>query len=112
MVRLKERILEESNTGFHSFNSTMVRLKGRAVIGKRKRMSCFNSTMVRLKAFFVVTEPSSLVCFNSTMVRLKDIIKTEESVTPSFQFHYGTIKSEQSSESGNECFVSIPLWYD
>ena len=68
--------------------------------------------MVRLKAESHNDKETRIYSFNSTMVRLKDIIKTEESVTPSFQFHYGTIKSEQSSESGNECFVSIPLWYD
>ena len=56
----------------------------------------FNSTMVRLKDCLLQTYQYHFINFNSTMVRLKvrKSMQTSSAIRK-FQFHYGTIKSNQ-----------------
>ena len=73
----------------------------------------FNSTMVRLKAAYRIIMQSLEGNFNSTMVRLKENTGIAMKLTLTiFQFHYGTIKSGRSGDSGLRDEISIPLWYD
>ena len=117
MVRLKDQQDAPKIRGYISFNSTMVRLKAGIVIVFSTLYIGFNSTMVRLKDFTFANPSSVLICFNSTMVRLKvsesphrygchrcfnsTMVRLKglpslccPAVSSSFQFHYGTIKSQ------------------
>ena len=77
------------------------------------RQKNFNSTMVRLKASRCAEIRSRKAYFNSTMVRLKEnLCRCRKETRISFQFHYGTIKSQVHGFSQSECDISIPLWYD
>ena len=53
-----------------------------------------------------------MINFNSTMVRLKVTPTMVGATMQAFQFHYGTIKSDNDFLKRFINFISIPLWYD
>ena len=117
------------------FNSIMVRLKVDMLMFSMKVYLNFNSIMVRLKVSPKPTPQKRKRHFNSIMVRLKGSQNRYRCLYQSFQFHYGTIKSDIGNPCLDQCFdfnsimvrlkavwawggmggkyiISIPLWYD
>ena len=68
--------------------------------------------MVRLVAGINGSIVDQVLGFNSTMVRLVVDMTGSALLFKKFQFHYGTIGSQQGTSSGTHLIVSIPLWYD
>ena len=62
------------------FNSTIVRLKDIVAYNKQSGASDFNSTIVRLKAEVWIDQANPLQDFNSTIVRLKGTLITNSAV--------------------------------
>ncbi len=96
-----------------SFNSTLVRLEDMQTIEK---ITCFTVSIPLwfdwkyLRQIIINYIKSS---FNSTLVRLEASppISSKYSVPP-FQFHFGSIGSEEDSIGIFNNTVSIPLWFD
>ena len=68
--------------------------------------------MVRLKGRGNTLLRNNIANFNSTMVRLKVVDAQKKAQQAVFQFHYGTIKSENPYAPWSGYSISIPLWYD
>ena len=75
-------------------------------------MKCFNSILVRLKGKGTYEYLDYLDGFNSILVRLKAEVKIAALAISGFQFHTGSIKSQEIAEKEGFDNVSIPYWFD
>ena len=91
----------------------MVRLRHKLDYYFPEFANYFNSCMVRLRLLVTLFHLKLNVYFNSCMVRLRLFPVIRPIYTKSFQFLYGTIKTQENAgkpSSFNR--ISIPVWYD